>query len=217
LKAVEIARKDVAVELRSKSTLNLMILFSLVTSMMFSISVPVSVVNYVAPALLWLIFIFVGMLGYARAFIREVELETLDGLKIAPISPASIVIGKMLYNLVLMLLTEAIVIPIFLGVFDISIERLDVFAAVLTLGNVAFVIATSSLAILVIKSRTRELLLPVIIFPVVFPIISSTILGLNLAMAGDVSEITQPLTIITSFSVIALVIAVLTSEYAFTE
>lgn len=217
MKAVEIARKDIAVELRSKSTLNLMILFSLVTSMMFSISVPVSVVNYVAPALLWLIFIFVGMLGYARAFIREVELETLDGLKIAPISPASIVIGKMLYNLVLMLLTEAIVIPIFLGVFDISIERLDVFAAILTLGNVAFVIATSSLAILVIKSRTRELLLPVIIFPVVFPIISSTILGLNLAMAGDVSGITQPLTIITSFSVIALVIAVLTSEYAFTE
>jgi len=217
LKAIEIARKDITIEFRSKATLNLMVLFSLVTSMMFSVSVPVSIADEVAPALLWLIFVFVGMLGYARAFIREVELETLDGLRIAPVNPASIVFGKILYNLALMLITEAVVLPVFIGVFDISIARPSIFAGVLTLGNIAFVIATSSLAILVIKSRTRELLLPVMIFPVIFPIISSTILGLNLAMSGDISEITQPLTIITSFSIVALVIALLTSEYAFME
>ncbi|AEA47378.1 heme exporter protein CcmB [Archaeoglobus veneficus] len=217
MKAIEIAKKDIFIEFRSKNTLNLMVLFSLVASMMFSVSVPVSVANDVAPALLWLIFIFVGMLGYARAFIREVELETLDGLRISPVNPASIVVGKILYNLTLMLITEAIVLPIFMGVFDLSIARLDAFIAAITLGNVAFVIATSSLAILVIKSRSRELLLPVIIFPVVFPIISSTILALNLAMQGDVSEIGQPISVITSFSVVALVVAMLTSEYAFTE
>ena len=217
MKAIEIARKDITIEFRSKATLNLMVLFSLVTSMMFSVSVPVSIADEVAPALLWLIFVFVGMLGYARAFIREVELETLDGLRIAPVNPASIVFGKILYNLALMLITEAVVLPVFIGVFDISIARPSIFAGVLTLGNIAFVIATSSLAILVIKSRTRELLLPVMIFPVIFPIISSTILGLNLAMSGDISEITQPLTIITSFSIVALVIALLTSEYAFME
>ncbi len=217
MKALEIARKDITVEFRTKATLNLMVLFSLVTSMMFSVSVPANIAGDIAPALLWLIFIFVGMLGYARAFIREVELETLDGLKTAPVNPASIVFGKILYNITLMLVTEAVVLPVFIGVFDISIAKPGIFAGVLTLGNIAFVIATSSLATLVIKSRTRELLLPVIVFPVIFPIISSTIFGLNLAMNGDVSEIAQSLAIITSFSIVALVIALLTSEYAFTE
>ena len=109
MKALEVAKKDLRIEFRTKGTLNLMILFALVTSMMFSVSIPMSLAEKVAPSLLWLVFIFVGMLGYSRAFLKEVETETLEGLKISPIAPTSVLIGKILYNLVLMILMKPMI------------------------------------------------------------------------------------------------------------
>ncbi len=216
-KFIEVAWKDIIVEFRSKSTLSLMVLFSLITSMLFSVTVPVSYAESIGASLLWLIFIFVGMLGYARAFVREVELETLDGLKLSPIHPASILAGKMIYNLVLMFITEIVVFPIFVGVFNMSIKKPLLFFAILTLGNSAFVVAMSSLAILIIKSRSKELLLPIIAFPVVFPVISSTVFALNMSVTGNTNGILEPLKMIVSFSLIVMAVAFLTSEYAFID
>jgi len=215
-KFLEIAWKDIVIEFRSKSTLSLMILFSLITSMLFSVTVS-SYAQEIGAALLWLIFIFVGMLGYARAFVREVELETLDGLKLSPVHPASILAGKMVYNLVLMLLTEAVIFPIFAGVFNMNISKPLIFLSILTLGNSAFVVAMSSLAVLIVKSRSKELLLPVIAFPVVFPVITSTVFALNMAVSGKIQNILQPVKMIVSFTMIILAVAFLTSEYAFTD
>ncbi len=217
MKFLEIARKDLTVEFRSKSTISLMVLFSLITSMLFSVTVPFAYAQSIGASLLWLIFIFVGMLGYARAFVREVELETLEGLKLAPVHPASILAGKMVYNLVLMLLTEVVVVPVFIGVFNMSIEKPLLFILILTLGNAAFVVAMSSLAILILKSHSRELLLPVIAFPVVFPVVTSTVFALEMAVKGNVSGILSPIRMIVSFAVVVLAVAFLTSEHAFTE
>jgi len=216
-KFLEIAWKDLIIEFRSKSTISLMVLFSLVTSMLFSITVPIAYAQSIGASLLWLIFIFVGMLGYARAFIREVELETLEGLKLAPVHPASILAGKMIYNIVLMFLMELVVVPVFVGVFNMSIAKPLLFFGVLTLGNAAFAVTMSSLAMLVIKSRSRELLLPVIAFPVIFPVVSSTVFALNMAVSGRIQGILSPLKLVVSFAVILLTLAFLTSEYVFMD
>ncbi len=217
MKAIEIARKDLKIEFRTKGTLNLMILFALITSMMFSVSIPMSLAKKTAPSLLWLVFLFVGMLGYSRAFLREVELETLEGLKISPIAPTSVLIGKIMYNLVLMILIELIILPIFIGLFNLDVANPALMVVSVTLGNVGFVIIVSSLSILVVKSKMREMLLPVLIFPVVFPIITSTILAVRKSMSGDLDGILSPLALIVGFSTIMLVIACLTFEYAFTD
>ncbi len=216
-KFLDIAWKDLIIEFRSKSTISLMVLFSLVTSMLFSITVPVAYAQSIGASLLWLIFIFVGMLGYARAFIREVELETLEGLKLAPVHPASILAGKMIYNIVLMFLMELVVVPVFVGVFNMSIAKPLLFFGVLTLGNAAFAVTMSSLAVLVIKSRSKELLLPVIAFPVIFPVVSSTVFALNMTVSGRIQGIASPLKLVVSFAVILLTLAFLTSEYVFMD
>ena len=217
MKAVEIARKDLKIEFRAKGTLNLMILFALMTSMMFSASIPLSLAKKTAPSLLWLVFLFVGVLGYSRAFLREVELETLEGLKISPVAPTSVLIGKILYNLVLMILMEAIILPIFIGLFNLDVASPILMVLSITLGNVGFVIVVSSLSILVVKSKMREMLLPVLTFPVVFPIITSTILAIRKSMGGDLEGILSPLALIVGFSIIMFVVACLTFEYAFTD
>ncbi len=217
MKALEVAKKDLKIEFRTKGTLNLMILFALITSMMFSVSIPMSLAEKTAPSLLWLVFIFVGMLGYSRAFLKEVETETLDGLKISPIAPASVLIGKILYNLILMILIEVIILPIFIGLFNLDVANPVIMFLSVTMGNVGFVIVVSSLSILVIKSKMREMLLPVLIFPVVFPIITSTILAVRKSISGDLVGIFSPIALIVGFSIIMFVVACLTFEYAFSD
>jgi len=218
MKFIEVAKKDIKIEFRTKNTLNLMLLFALITSMMFSLTIPVTFAEDVAPSLLWLVFLFVGMIGYARAFLREVELETLEGLKISPLSPSDILLGKMIYNLVLMLLMEAIILPVFIALFDLHVENPLLAFLSVTLGNVGFVIVASSLSILVLKSKARELLLPVIMFPIIFPIISSTIFALSASIKGvNVEEIPSTFFLIVSFSIVMFAVSLLTSEYAFSE
>ena len=217
MKALEIAKKDLKIEFRTKGTLNLMILFALITSMMFSVSIPISLAKKTAPSLLWLVFIFVGMLGYSRAFLKEVETETLDGLKISPIAPTSVLIGKILYNLVLMILIEIIILPIFIGLFNLDVADPAMMLVAITIGNIGFVVVVSSLSILVIKSKMREMLLPVLIFPIIFPIITSTILAVRKSIVGDLEGIFSPIALIAGFSIIMFVVACLTFEYAFAD
>lgn len=217
MKALEVAKKDLKIEFRTKGTLNLMILFALITSMMFSVSIPMSLAKKTAPSLLWLVFIFVGMLGYSRAFLKEVETETLDGLRISPIAPTSVLIGKIIYNLVLMILIEIIILPIFIGLFNLDVADPIMMLVAITLGNIGFVIVVSSLSILVIKSKMREMLLPVMVFPVVFPVITSTILAVRKSIVGDLEGIFSPIVLIAGFSIMMFVVACLTFEYAFAD
>lgn len=215
VKALELAKKDLRIEFRTKNTINFMLLFALITSMMFSVAVPISVAEKVAPALMWLVFLFVGMLGYSRAFLREVELETLDALRISPISPSSVLLGKVIYNISLMLLMEATILPIFLALFNLSIADPLLLLVAVTAGNVGFVVVSSSLSVLVIKSKSRELLLPVIMFPVIFPIITSTINAINAAIRGG--DALPHLAIIGAFAVVMVTVSLLTFDYAFTD
>ncbi len=215
MKVVEIAKKDIKVELRTKNSIYFMLLFALISSAMFSVSIPVEAYDVVASPLLWIVLLFVGMLGYSRAFLRELEAGTLDGLRISPINPISVLFGKTLYNLFLMLLVEAMIVPIFFVLFQPKIENTPLFLLSLTAGNVAFVIVSSSLSVLILKSKTRELLMPILLFPVVFPVISSTLAALNMAKMGTVDDILSPLALILSFSVAMVGVAFLTFEHAF--
>ncbi len=211
----EIAIKDLRLEFRTKSTLNFMLLFALITSMMFSISVPFQSIQGTAPGLLWLVFLFVGLMGFSRAFLREVELGTLDGLKSAPVSPSDILLGKVIYNLVLVLIMEAIIVPVFIGLFDLEIGNLPLAFLVITTGNAGFVVVSSSLSTLVLRARSRELLAPLIMFPVIYPVISTTISGLRMAMGGGVlMDVKNEFILLVSFIIIMLIVSLLTFEYA---
>ena len=212
MKFIEIAKKDLRIEFRTKNTLNFLFLFAFLSVMLFS-----ATIKKPEPVILWIVFIFVGMLGYSRAFLREVETGTLEALKISPVEPASILFGKMIFNGVLMILLEIIIIPIFIAVFQIyPIDFLLAFA-VITAGNIAFVIITSSLSILVLKSKARELLMPILLFPVVFPVILSTVQAFTMAINGESGDIASPLSVIIGFSIAMLAVGYLTVDYAFIE
>jgi heme exporter protein B len=223
LKAVfNLASKDIRAELRTKHTINFMLLFSGLAVIFFSRIAG----NYVAAApemgagLLWLVFLFTGMLGLGRAFVKEKELGTFDGLKLTPMSSEEILAGKAIYNLALMLGIQSIIFPLFIIFFDFPIQGSVVLAfGVLTLGNLSFVIVSSALSTLVLNARARELLLPVILLPVLFPVIVTSVSALNRVLVGGEGflNILGEIKIIVAYAVVMSVIAALTFDFALEE
>lgn len=222
MRAFTIAKKDLLIEFRTKHTINFMLLFAFISILIFSyiVGVFVTAIPQVGPGLLWLVFIFTGMLGLARAFIREKELETLDGIKLTPIGGGDILLGKILYNLVLMLLVQSLAFPMFILFFNFPVKG-SVFVAFLflTMGNIGFVVVGSAISVLVMNAKARELLLPVILFPILFPIIVSSILALQkvLVEGATIQSTAAEIKLIVAYTIMMGVIAFLTFDYALEE
>lgn len=191
-----ITKKDLRVEFRSKQTINFMVLFSFIILLMFNFATePYSqTVKDVAPGFLWFVFIFAGLLGLSRAFIKEKDLGTLEGLKLSPITYSEILTGKIIYNLALMLIIELIAFPLFIVLFDYSIAGSVLDAVViLTLGIIGFVIVGSFLSAVIMSAKSRELVLQIVVLPLLLPIIIPTILALREVMifATPLSKIAE--------------------------
>lgn len=179
-----IAKKDLKIEFRSRQTLSFMFLFSFLILLIFNFSAEPETMKKIAPAVLWLVFIFAGMLGLSRAFIKEKELGTLEGLKLAPISGAELLLGKIAYNLVLMFAIEAITFPVFIALFNYRIAGSTIDALfVLAIGSIGFVVVGSFMSALIMSARSRELVLQVVALPMLVPVIIPTVLALNKIMA----------------------------------
>jgi len=221
-KILTIAKKDLKVEFRTRHTINFMFLFAFITLLMFSYisGVYIPSAPEIGPGLLWLVLIFTGILGLSRAFIREKELGTLEGMKLSPVGSSAILLGKSIYNLALMLLIQTISFPLFIVLFNFPIKGSITFAfLLLTLGNFGFVIVTSAMAALVMNAKARELLLPVILFPILFPIIVTSVLALTkvLVDGATFTNTTREVKIILAYTIAMAIVALLTFEYVLEE
>jgi heme exporter protein B len=176
--ALLIARKDLAIEFRTKESLNGAGAFAIVILLLFSFAFdPASdVTREISGGLLWLVFAFAGALVFNRSFVRELPNECLDTLLSSPLSPASLVLGKAVANFVMLLVIELISLLIF-GIFynlrwwSRPVE-LTLVCAFATWG---IAIVGSVFGALTVNLRLRELMLPVIIYPLLIPLLMAAI------------------------------------------
>ncbi|MEE8168238.1 MAG: heme exporter protein CcmB [Candidatus Hydrothermarchaeales archaeon] len=216
-----VAKKDLKIEARSRDTLSFMFVFAFVILVMFNFSAePFSEsLMDVAPGLLWFVFIFTGMLGLSRAFIKEKDAGTLEGLRLTPLGANEILIGKMLYNLVLILIVEIIALPLFIGIFNYQIAGsvLDTIF-VLTLGNIGFVVVGSFMSAIILSSRSRELVLQLLVLPILVPIIVPTILALRKIMIyGESLPTVLEIRLIVAYIIIMSTLSFLLFSYVLEE
>lgn len=220
-KSLLLAKKDLRVEFRSRHTLNFMFLFSFIVLLMFNFATtPFSAsIMDVGPGLLWFVLIFAGLLGLSRAFIKEKEAGTLEGLKSAPISSSEILLGKVLYNLVLVLMIEVIAFPLFIVLFNYNIAGSTLAAfAVLTLGSLGLVVVGSLTSALVLGARSRELVLQVIALPLLLPVIIPTVLALREVMLYGNSFFTiSEMRLVLGYILIMTTLSLLLFEYVMEE
>ncbi len=208
LRFLEVTKKDLKAEIRSKSVLSLMLLFSLTSAFLFSAATLRG--REVFAPLLFVVFIFTGVLGYSISFLKEFDSETIEGLKASPLTPQEIIVGKMLFSLFLMFMVQFVVFPVCFALFNIQGNFLLSFT-VFTICNSSLAIVITALAPLSSQSRARELLLPTLLFPIVFPIISSTIKAVNAAISGSIAF--DSIVFILAYTGIIISLSMLTSEY----
>ena len=164
-------------------------------------------VALVAPGVLWVAFVFGGVLGLTRSFAVERERGNLRGLLLAPVGRDAIFFGKMLAIFLVMLVVEAVVFPVFAVMFNLSpaMPSMIPVAVLATLGIAAVGTVFSAMAV---NTRAREVMLPVMFLPVVIPIIIAAVeaSGLVLRSAGA-DEVATWLPFLAAFDAIFLVVS----------
>jgi len=225
MKFLEIARKDLLAEFRTKQMLNSMVIFALLVIVIFSfafgneatIFVPnlnKKIVDLLAPGMLWISFTFAGMLGLSRSFAGEKEEGCLEGLKLCPADRSAIYNGKVLSNAVLMFLMEMATLPIFIVLFSYEIKNFLGLIVVIILGTFGFIFVGTLLSALTVNTRTREILLPVILFPVLIPVILSAVSATGIMLSnGNFSDVAGELQILVVYDLIFFVVAQMVFEY----
>lgn len=172
--ALVITSKDLYSEWKTKQIISTMLIFSALVIVTFSFAFDPAnnTVKAVIPGLIWVITIFSGILGLNRSFLSEQANESLNGLIMAPIDPSSVYLGKFLSNLVLVILVQIVAVPLLFILFDFKVVgNIGLLVVVLLLGTVGFISVGTFLAALAANSKSSEMLLPIILFPVVSPLV----------------------------------------------
>ena len=210
-------RKDLLLEPRRRDSLLTMFFFGtlLLFVFHFSFDLPPDKVAEMTPALLWLAFLFTGTLGLAQLFNAERENHCLDALLLSPLDRGALFLAKTSFNLILMVLVEIVVIPLFWILFNLnSWNLLPQLFLVTFLGTVGFCVLGTIMAAITLKARARELLLPLILFPLMIPIILATIRCMeNVLRTGELGDALPWLRLLLGFDVIFLTLGVLIFDW----
>lgn len=170
--ALTVARKDLRSEFRGKEGINAAFSFSLVMLLIFSFAFDPTApeMRPVAGGLLWIIFTFAGALILNRAFARDVPNDCLEALISAPIESWALFLGKALASLLLLLLIEAICLPVFVIFYDIKLTPvLPQLALVMLLGTWGLTVVGTAFGALTVNVHLREIMLPMLLYPIMIP------------------------------------------------
>src|SRR6185295_16658035 len=182
-----IAKKDLAIELRTKSAFLSVVVFTLLGLVIFFFawdSTAVSALD-LAPGVLWVTFTFAGLLGLHRSFGVELQDRAFDGLLVAPIERESIYLGKAIANAIFVFAVLVIAIPAVALFYNLPLGR-----AILALGFVAGLAAFGLVAIgtlfsaMAVNTRMAELLLPMLSLPFFVPIVLASAQASTRLLAG---------------------------------
>ncbi len=169
-----VARKDLSIEFRTRSTFLSALVFSLLAIVIFFFAWDATAVSAIdlAPGVLWVTFTFSGLLGMHRSFGVEQPDRAIDGLLASPISRESIFLGKAIASLVFVIAVQAISIPAVALFYNLPIgDRLAPLAAVMVLAAIGLVAVGTLFSAMAVNTRLAELLLPMLSLPFFVPIV----------------------------------------------
>jgi heme exporter protein CcmB len=191
-----IARKDFLVEVRSREMIYTTLFFALSCVLVFAFAfVPQGKpIPNAAAGVLWVAIAFSGTLALGRAFERERQSETLRALLLAPIERASVYLGKLIALLALLALTEMLLVPVVGLLFHAPLGRAPwLLAGLLVTGTIGFASVGTLFAAMLVRAQSRDVLLPVVLYPLTIPVIILGVQGTSsifavepdLALAGN--------------------------------
>ncbi len=186
--SLTVAAKDLRAELRTKEAMNASLSFALVILLLFSFAFdPTSdQTSEISGGLLWLVFAFAGALILNRSFSRELPNDCLDALIASPVSGAALFLGKALANTVLLLAIELVSLPVFGIFYDVRwTGQFWSLMLVIVLATWGITVVGTMFSALTVNLRLRELMLPMLVYPMIVPALMAAMQLTTTLLAGS--------------------------------
>lgn len=220
-RAAAVAWKDLTAERRTKANFNAVVFLAVLMLLLFGFALgpDAEALRGAAAGVLWLVVLFSGVLAFNRSYQLELENGALEPLLLYPGDRRALFVGKLAANLTFVLLMEALVVPLAAVLYDLPLLRpLPGLAGVLLLGTVGFVTLGTFYAAMASRTRAREVMLPLLLFPVLVPVLVGAVEATAALLAGDpMGDAAAWIRLLVVFDVIYLAASVLVFEYVIEE
>ena len=209
--------KDIVVEMRTKERLSSMFFFALLVIVIFNFTFePGSeAMRQIAPGILWVTFTFAGLLGLTRSFTIELENGCLSGLLLCPADRGAIFVGKALGNAAFMMAVEIISLPFFAVFMNVTIlPSLPRLIVLMLLGTLGFSAVGTLFAAMSANTKMREVMLPLLLFPILVPLLLAVVEGTGAVLAGEgLGEIAGWIKVAVTFCVLFTAACIILFDY----
>jgi heme exporter protein B len=220
--ALLVLRKDVVIEAKSFEMFSTTLFFAVSCVLVFAFALvrDGTVVADAAAGILWIAIAFAGTLALGRTFERERYAETLRALLLAPAPRAAIYVGKLLGIVLLLVVAEAALVPLVTLLFSAPLfARPLLLAGLLLAGTVGFAAVGTLFAAMLVRSRTRDVMLPILLYPITVPVIIAGVRGTAALLEASPDEPVARMWIalLAAFDVVFITLALWTFEPLMTE
>ena len=201
--------KDLRAEFRSFELVSAMLVFSLLVILIFNFALELDIKTRqsVTAGVLWATFAFAGTLGLNRSMSIEKDRGSLDGLLLAPVDRSAIYFGKFISNLAFMLLVEIIVLPIYSILYNTNLFQPGLLMVIL-LGSIGYTAVGTLLAAMSVQTRTRDVLLPILLFPVAFSVLLAAVKASGgFLNNSELTDILLPINLLIAYDVIFIAVS----------
>ena len=182
--------KDIRLEWRSKDAINSMLFFSLLVVVVFSFSFDPTAQESrrIAGGLIWVAFLFAAVVALNQTWARELRNEVLDAYRVSPAPANSLFISKALGNFLFVTLLEALMTPLFIIFYQLrALGPAWQLIPIAVLGTWALVVNGTFFAAISLRTRSREIMLPLLLFPISIPALLAMVQGTTSVLSGELS------------------------------
>jgi heme exporter protein B len=211
--------KDLAAELRSRELLTSMLVFALLVILIFNFALELDAQTRatVTSGVLWVTFAFAGTLGLNRSMAIEKDRGCMDGLLLAPVDRSAIYFGKTVGNLIFMFIVEIIVLPVYSILYNTNLFVPGLIGVVI-LGSIGYVVVGTLLSTMAVQTSTRDVLLPILLFPVIIPVMIAAVKASTGFLQGiEMADITPWLNLLIVYDIIFTAVAFMVFDYVVEE
>jgi heme exporter protein B len=216
-----VARKDLAIELRTRSAFLSVVVFALLSLAIFFFAWDSSAVAAIdlAPGVLWVTFTFAGLLGLHRSFSAETADRAIDALLVAPLDREAIYLGKFVANTIFVLALLAVAVPALALFYNLPFARAAAaFGPVAVLAAIGLVSVGTLFSAMAVNTRLAELLLPMLSLPFFVPIVMASAQASTRLLAGRPLDEAMPwIKLLAAFDLVFVVACTLAFPYTIEE
>jgi heme exporter protein B len=213
--------KDFITEIKTRELFSSMFIFALLVVIIFIFSINLSLIksSEVGPGVLWVAFLFAGTIGLNRSFMLEKENDCLQGLLLAPMDRTALYFGKLVSNFVFLFIMEVFTLPLFMVFFNIDLlPHLLPLLYVIFVGTLGFCAVGTLLSSLSANLKTRDIMLPILLYPLIIPIIIGSVRMTGQVLAGEpLSNMMNWVSLTLCFDIIYIAISIMVIDFVLEE